>query len=127
MPKEELEVYVAPSVVTFLKRPYSLIYEFTARGKHFILKVRKNEEITHNFQEIISNNTFKEKARGEWEALSYFYQKTRDNECPVNFVKPIKYIEGLNGIVTEKIEGEDFYQMLRREILLAKKKKTKPF
>ncbi len=98
----------------FHKRKPSLIYEFTTNNKEYVLKIRKSSKL-NSFKEIIKDRKTREASLKEWEGINYFYNLTKEKNIPIGFAKPIKYIKEIKGIVTEKIEGKDFWKELKNK------------
>lgn len=112
---QELQTDAFPEVTSFSQRRFSLFYGINAGGQDYFLKIRKqSSQSASDLQEIVTSESNRLPAQNEWEALKFFYSSTTGSHCPINFVTPVAYIGSLNGILTERVTGDDLWRILKR-------------
>jgi hypothetical protein len=99
-------------IISFQKRKPSFIFSFDVAQQKLCLKIRK-KWYHKDLKEVIGNKDIWESTSKEWKALNYFYNLNREDDSLINFIKPIKCIEEINGIITERINGRDFWKTLK--------------
>lgn len=112
--KNKMDTSLNVEITSFEERKQSFLYELEVGGRKYFLKIRKHSfQRKKDFEKAIHDKLMRESTQNEWEALNYYYNITEKEDCPVNFIKPTAYIEELNGIVTEKVEGKDLWRVLK--------------
>ncbi|AFG36162.1 hypothetical protein [Spirochaeta africana] len=116
--QQEFDLPHPPAIVSFAERRLSLFYEFRMDGIEYFLKVRKLP--AHREGDLAASAAdpaVQREARAEWDALCWLFARTDSPDCAVAFVRPVAWIESLNGIVTERVHGEDLWRIVRDPIL----------
>ncbi len=99
---------------SFQKRKPSLVYSFDTENEELFLKIKRRLTL-NNFDEIIKNEELRNRGKDEYNSLNFLYNFAKQKNLPINFIKPIKYINEINGIVTKRIEGKDFWRVLKNK------------